>query len=83
VLDRDRESTTIHDLLRHTFVVHCAQVGVPLPRIQKLLRYMQQAPEAYFVGDAVRIAGSIQERSGPGVEQEARAENARASIRLV
>ena len=55
--------------LRHTFAVHCAQAGGPLPRIQKLLghaspvmtmRYMKPAPEAYFVEDAARIAASIQ-----------------------
>jgi integrase len=80
---------TIHDL-RHTFAVRCAQAGVPLPPIQKLLghaspvmtmRYMKHAPEAYFVEDAARIAASIQ-GTGIGVEQEARAETARASIRL-
>lgn len=80
---------TIHDL-RLTFAVPCAQAGVPLPRIQKLLghaslvmtmRYMKHAPEAYFVEDAARIAASIQ-GTGAGVEQEARAETAQASIRL-
>ena len=57
---------TIHDL-RHTFADHYAQPGVPLPRTQKLLghaspvmtmRYMRNAPEAYFVEDAARIAAN-------------------------
>jgi integrase len=59
--------TTLHEL-RHTFGVHCAQAGVPLPRIQKLMghaspimtmRYMKHAPEAYFAEDAARIASSL------------------------
>lgn len=59
--------TTVHDL-RHTFGVHCAQAGVPLPRLQKLLghasptmtmRYMKHAPEAYFAEDAARVAASM------------------------
>jgi integrase len=79
---------TIHDL-RHTFGVHCAQSGVPLPRLQKLLghaspvmtmRYMKHAPEAYFAEDAARVAASLQ---GGSVEDAARAEGARASMRLV
>ncbi len=58
---------TLHDL-RHTFAVHAAQSGVPIPRIQKLLghstvamamRYMKHAPEAYFAEDAARVAGSL------------------------
>jgi len=66
---------TIHDL-RHTFAVHCAQAGVPLPRIQKILghaspvmtmRYMKHAPEAYFVEDAARIAANIR-GTGAGVQ---------------
>jgi integrase len=80
---------TIHDL-RHTFGVHCAQAGVPLPRLQKLLghaspimtmRYMNHAPEAYFTEDAARLAASIQ-GGAPDSEAAARAELARASIRL-
>ncbi|MGH7614768.1 MAG: tyrosine-type recombinase/integrase [Gemmatimonadales bacterium] len=52
----DLRTVTIHDL-RHTFAVHAAQAGVPIPRIQKLLghstvamamRYMKRAPEAFF-----------------------------------
>jgi integrase len=58
---------TLHDL-RHTFAVHAAQSGVPIPRIQKLLghatvamamRYMKHAPEAYFAEDAAKVAGSL------------------------
>ena len=58
---------TIHDL-RHTFGVHCAQAGVPIARLQKLLghasphmtlRYMKHAPESYFVEDAARVAASL------------------------
>ncbi len=60
-------SVTLHDL-RHTFAVHAAQSGVPIPRIQKLLghatvamamRYMKHAPEAYFAEDAAKVAGSL------------------------
>ena len=58
---------TVHDL-RYTFGVHCAQAGVPLPRLQKLMghasavmtmRYMQHAPESYFAEDAARVAASL------------------------
>jgi integrase len=58
---------TIHDL-RHTFGVHLAQAGVPLPRIQKLMghaspvmtmRYMAHAPESYFQEDAARLTASM------------------------
>lgn len=61
------QKVTLHDL-RHTFAVHAAQSGVPIPRIQKLLghstvamamRYMKHAPEAYFAEDAARVAGSL------------------------
>jgi len=57
----------IHDL-RHTFGVHCAQAGIPIVRIQRLLghstpvmalRYMKHAPENYFAADAARVAGSL------------------------
>jgi integrase len=57
----------IHDL-RHTFGVHCAQAGVPIARLQKLLghasphmtlRYMKHAPESYFAEDAARVAASL------------------------
>lgn len=60
-------SVTLHDL-RHTFAVHAAQAGVPIPRIQKLLghstvamamRYMKHAPEAFFAEDAAKVAGSL------------------------
>ena len=61
-----RPNVTIHDL-RHTFGVHCAQAGVPIVRLQKLLghasphmtlRYMKHAPESYFAGG--RGAGGVQ-----------------------
>ncbi|HXB27475.1 MAG TPA: site-specific integrase [Gemmatimonadaceae bacterium] len=64
---------TIHDL-RHTFGVHCAQAGVPLPRLQKLMghaspvmtmRYMKHAPESYFAEDAARLAASLQGATRP------------------
>lgn len=64
---------TIHDL-RHTFAVHCAHAGVPLPRLQRLLghssplmtmRYMKHAPEAYFAEDAARVAASLQGLANP------------------
>lgn len=57
----------MHDC-RHTFGVHCAQAGVPIARLQKLLghatpamalRYMKHAPEAYFTEDAARVAASL------------------------
>ena len=57
----------IHDL-RHTFGVHCAQAGIPIVRIQRLLghstpvmalRYMRHAPENYFAADAARVAASL------------------------
>ena len=57
----------IHDL-RHTFGVHCAQAGIPIVRIQRLLghstpvmalRYMKHAPENYFAADAARVAASL------------------------
>ena len=58
---------TLHDL-RHTFGVHCAQAGVPIVRLQKLLghatphmtlRYMKHAPESYFAEDAAKVAASL------------------------
>ena len=81
-------SVTLHDL-RHTFAVHAAQSGVPIPRIQKLLgdstvamamRYMKHAPEAYFAEDAARVAASLTAtKSG---EDSARAQLARETLRL-
>ena len=77
---------TLHDL-RHTFAVHAAQAGVPIPRIQKLLghatvamamRYMKHAPEAYFVEDAARVAGSL--TGARDREEEARVELVRARL---
>src|SRR5437867_2799875 len=77
---------TVHDL-RHTFAVHAAQSGVPIPRIQKLLghatvamamRYMKHAPEAYFVEDAARVAGSL--TGARDREEEARVELVRARL---
>src|SRR2546430_7643730 len=52
----------------HTFGVHCAQAGIPIVRIQRLLghstpvmalRYMKHAPENYFAADAARVAASL------------------------
>ena len=72
---------TVHDL-RHTFGVHCAQSGVPLPRLQKLMghaspvmtmRYMQHAPESYFAEDAARVAASL-------TGEQARERSARSSL---
>lgn len=80
-------SVTIHDL-RHTFAVHAAQAGVPIPRIQKLLghatvamamRYMQHAPEAYFAEDAAKVAGSLTGQRNS--EAETRVALARAAIK--
>ena len=76
----------LHDL-RHTFAVHAAQAGVPIPRIQKLLghatvamamRYMKHAPEAYFVEDAARVAGSL--TGARDREEEARVALVRARL---
>ncbi len=81
-------SVTLHDL-RHTFAVHAAQSGVPIPRIQKLLghatvamamRYMKHAPEAYFAEDAARVAMSL--TASKSKEDTARAELARETLRL-
>jgi integrase len=77
---------TLHDL-RHTFAVHAAQAGVPIPRIQKLLghatvamamRYMKHAPEAYFAEDAAKVASSLVGKGDR--EEEARVELSRAGI---
>jgi integrase len=77
---------TLHDL-RHTFAVHAAQSGVPIPRIQRLLgqatvamamRYMKHAPEAYFAEDAAKVAGSL--TGARDREEEARVELARPRI---
>src|SRR3989441_3592056 len=77
---------TVHDL-RHTFAVHAAQSGVPIPRIQKLLghatvamamRYMKRGPEAYFAEDAARVAGSL--TGARDREEEARGELVRARL---
>ena len=81
-------SATLHDL-RHTFAVHAAQSGVPIPRIQKLLghatvamamRYMKHAPEAYFAEDAAKVAMSL--TASKSKEDSARAELARETLRL-
>jgi integrase len=82
-------NVTIHDL-RHTFGVHCAQAGVPIARLQKLLghasphmtlRYMKHAPESYFQEDAAKLAASISgERNR---EAEAQAALARERMRPV
>lgn len=61
------EDVRIHDL-RHTFGVHAAQGGVPIPRLEKLMghatsvmtmRYAAHAPTNYFAEDAERIAASV------------------------
>ena len=78
---------TLHDL-RHTFGVHCAQAGVPIVRLQKLLghatphmtlRYMTHAPESYFAEDAARVAASLS--GAKDAEAEARAAAARGGLR--
>ena len=77
---------TVHDL-RHTFAVHAAQSGVPIPRIQKLLghatvamamRYMKHAPEAYFAEDAARVAASL--TGAADREEKARVDLVRARL---
>ena len=77
----------IHDL-RHTFGVHCAQAGIPIVRIQRLLghstpamtfRYMNHAPENYFVEDAARVAASLSGTADR--EASAQAELARRGLR--
>jgi len=77
----------IHDL-RHTFGVHCAQAGIPIVRIQRLLghstpvmalRYMQHAPENYFVEDAARVAASLS--GADNREATAQAELARQGLK--
>ena len=78
---------TIHDL-RHTFGVHCAQAGVPIVRLQKLLghaspamtmRYRAHAPKSYFAEDAAKLAASLSgERNR---EAEAQAQLAREGLR--
>ena len=82
-----KPNCTIHDL-RHTFGVHCAQAGVPIVRLQKLLghaspimtmRYMKHAPESYFAEDAAKVAASLSgERNR---EREAQAELAREGLK--
>jgi integrase len=72
----------------HTFGVHCAQAGVPIVRLQKLLghaspamtmRYMSHAPESYFAEDAAKLAASLSgERNR---EAEAQAQLAREGLR--
>ena len=77
----------LHDC-RHTFGVHCAQAGVPIARLQKLLghstpamalRYMKHAPEAYFAEDAAKVAASLTGELDR--EREARAAAARANLK--
>lgn len=77
----------IHDL-RHTFGVHCAQAGIPIVRIQRLLghstpvmalRYMQHAPENYFAEDAARVAASLS--GAADREASAQAELARQGLK--
>ena len=75
-----RPNVTMHDL-RHTFGVHCAQAGVPIVRLQKLLghasphmtlRYMKHAPESYFAEDAARVASSLSGHRDQESEAQAR-----------
>ena len=82
-----KPNATIHDL-RHTFGVHCAQAGVPIARLQKLLghasplmtlRYMKHAPESYFAEDAAKVAASL--TGARSREAEARATLARAGLK--
>lgn len=82
-----RPNTTIHDL-RQTFDVHCAQAGVLIARLQKLLghatphmtlRYMKHAPESYFAEDAARVAASLTGKRDR--EAEAQAALARDGLR--
>jgi integrase len=82
-----KPNATIHDL-RHTFGVHCAQSGVPIVRLQKLLghssphmtlRYMKHAPESYFAEDAAKIAASLTGRRNR--EAEAQSVLARAGLK--
>jgi len=77
----------IHDL-RHTFGVHCAQAGIPIVRIQRLLghstpvmalRYMRHAPENYFAADAARVAASLSGMADR--EASAQAELARQGLK--
>ena len=74
-----RPNVTMHDL-RHTFGVHCAQAGVPIVRLQKLLghasphmtlRYMKHAPESYFQEDAAKVAASISGERNRDAEAQA------------
>ena len=84
--DAKLHGVTIHTL-RHTYGVHLAQAGIPIPRIQKLmghstpamsLRYAAHAPTNYFSEDAAALAADIQ-----GVDREAaaRADAARGGLR--
>ena len=85
--DAELHDVRIHDL-RHTFGVHCAQAGIPIVRIQRLLghstpvmalRYMQHAPENYFVEDAARVAASLS--GADNREASAQAELARQGLK--
>ncbi|HUS07282.1 MAG TPA: tyrosine-type recombinase/integrase [Bryobacteraceae bacterium] len=71
------EPVRIHDL-RHTFGVHGAQNGVPLPRLQKLMghaspvmtmRYMAHAPDSYLASDAALIDASMNRPTEATVQQ--------------
>lgn len=82
-----KPNATIHDL-RHAFGVHCAQAGVPIVRLQKLLghasphmtlRYVKHAPESYFAEDAARVAASLTGKRDR--ETEAQAARARDALR--
>jgi integrase len=81
-----KPTVKIHDL-RHTFGVHAALAGVPIPRLQLLLghrtaamtmRYMTHAPQNYFAEDAARIAASM---TGDSAEANTRVQLARSGLR--
>jgi integrase len=83
----DIEEATPHDA-RHTFGVHAAQAGVPIPRLQKVmghatatmtLRYMAHAPEAYLDEDLEAIV--LHQSGVTDREAQARVDEARNRIR--
>ncbi len=75
---------------RHTFAVHAAQAGVPVPRLQKLLghatpsmtmRYMKHSPQAYLLEDGAAIADHMDGVTDQ--EREARAQAAREGMQQI
>ena len=82
---RTCEDAGIHDasphVMRHTFGVHAAISGVPVPRIQKLLghatpymalKYARHAPEPFFAEDAARVAKSLNKRGTEEADERAK-----------